>query len=227
MIVAKPKSLDYIKGRVRGSKKVAVVGCGGCVTVRPVGGEKQVAELASVLRIWAKKEGLSLEVEEDTTLRQCEPEFLDEISDKIKGCDTAVSLACGVGAQCLAERYPETKVTPGVDTVFMGATLEPGLYWERCVGCGDCIIDETGGYCPVTRCAKNLLNGPCGGSHDGRCEVDVETPCVWDQIYERSEKTGDKEMFDAFVPPKEWPVRPSMMILEHARVNVNKEQQGS
>ncbi|MFQ5957621.1 MAG: methylenetetrahydrofolate reductase C-terminal domain-containing protein, partial [Candidatus Brocadiales bacterium] len=185
-------------------------------------GEKQVAELAALLRIWAKKEGLSLEVEEDTALRQCEPEFIDEVGEKIKGCDAAISLACGVGAQCLAERYTELKVFPGVDAVFMGATIEPGVYWERCVGCGDCIIGDTGGYCPVSRCAKNLLNGPCGGSQDGKCEVDPETPCVWEQIYDRSEASGDKDVIDGFVPPKDWSVRPSRFVLEH--IMVSKEE---
>ncbi|HCN20474.1 MAG: hypothetical protein A3C38_01675 [Planctomycetes bacterium RIFCSPHIGHO2_02_FULL_50_42] len=218
MIVAKPKSLEYIKKRIKNHKKIAVVGCGGCVTVRPVGGEKQVAELASVLRIWAKKEGLNLEIEEDTALRQCEPEFIDELSDKMKGCDAAISLACGVGAQCLAERYSDVKVSPGVDAVFMGATIEPGLYWERCVGCGDCIIGETGGYCPVSRCAKSLLNGPCGGSQGGKCEVDPNTPCVWEQIYKRSEESGDRDAIDKFVPPKDWSIRPSRLTLEHVRV---------
>lgn len=218
MIVARPKSLEYIKERVRGSKKVAVVGCGGCVTVRPVGGEKQVTELATLLRVWARKEGLDLEVEEDTALRQCEPEFVEEIGEKIKGCDTAISLACGVGAQCLAERYPGFRVFPGVDAVFMGATIEPGVYWERCVGCGDCIIGETGGYCPVSRCAKGLLNGPCGGSQGGKCEVDPETPCVWEQIYTRSEASGNRDVIDKFVPPKDWSVRPSRFVLERAMV---------
>ncbi|MEE9515202.1 MAG: methylenetetrahydrofolate reductase C-terminal domain-containing protein [Candidatus Brocadiales bacterium] len=218
MIVAKSKSLEYIKERIRGRKKVAVVGCGGCVTVRPVGGEKQVAELAAVLRVWARKEGLNLELKEDMTLRQCEPEFLDEINKEIEGCDAAISLACGVGAQCLAERYPGAEVTPGVDVVFMGATIEPGLYWKRCVGCGDCIIGENGGYCPVSRCAKSLLNGPCGGSQDGNCEVDPEIPCVWQQIYDRSEARGAKEEIDRFVPPKDWSLRPANLTLEHARV---------
>ncbi len=225
MIVARPKSLEYVKERVRNHKRIVVVGCGGCVTVRPVGGEKQVAELAAVLRVWAKKEGLNLKVEEETTLRQCEPEFQDEISEKIEGCDAVVSLACGVGAQCLAERYPEVEVTPGVDTVFMGATIEPGLYWERCAGCGDCIIGETGGYCPVSRCAKSLLNGPCGGSQDGKCEVDPDTPCVWQQIYDRSEARGAKEVMDRFVPPKDWSVQPGKFVLEH--IMVKKERPGS
>ncbi|HHT9117198.1 MAG TPA: methylenetetrahydrofolate reductase C-terminal domain-containing protein [Candidatus Hypogeohydataceae bacterium YC38] len=223
MIVARPKSFEDIKRYVGNRKKVAIVGCGGCVTVRPVGGQKQVQELAALLRLWAKKEALTrgsqpLTIEEETILRQCEPEFINSLEGRFKDCEAIISLACGVGVQCLADKFPELEVFPGVDAVFMGATIEPGLYWERCVGCGNCIIGETGGLCPVSRCAKSLLNGPCGGSLGGHCEVSPETPCVWQLIYERMEQRGNLGALDRIMPIKDWSVRPGRLVLEHLRV---------
>jgi ferredoxin len=217
MIVARPKSFEEIKKFIGNYKKVAVLGCGGCVTVRSIGGQKQAEELASQLRLWARRQGKELVVTEATLTRQCEPEFVDSLKEKSGDWEVAVSLACGVGVQCLAERYPSLKVFPGVDTTFMGATIEPGLYWERCVGCGDCIVGETGGFCPVARCAKNLMNGPCGGSQGGKCEVSPETPCVWQLIYERMEELGIGGELDSIKPPKDWSVRPQRMVMEHLR----------
>lgn len=215
MIVAKPKSFEEIRKFIGNYKKIAILGCGGCVTVRPVGGQKQAEELASLIRLWAKRGGRKVVVTEATLTRQCEPEFIDSLKERANDYEAIVSLACGVGAQCLAERYPHVKVFPGVDTIFMGATIEPGLYWERCVGCGECIIGETGGFCPVARCAKNLMNGPCGGAQGGRCEVSSETPCVWQLIYERMEELGIGEELDNIRPPKDWSVRPQRMVIEH------------
>lgn len=218
MIVARPKSFEDIKKLIQNHKKVAVMGCGGCVTVRSIGGQKQAEELAALIRLWAKREGKEMVVTEVTLTRQCEPEFIDSIKERVGDWEVVVSLACGVGVQCLAERYPRVKVFPGVDTTFMGATIEAGLYWERCVGCGDCTVAETGGFCPVARCAKNLMNGPCGGSQGGHCEVSPETPCVWQLIYERMEELGIGEELDGIRPPKDWSVRPQRMVMEHLRV---------
>jgi hypothetical protein len=173
--------------------------------------------LASLIRLWARRQGREVEVTEATLTRQCEPEFIESIKEKVGDWEVVVSLACGVGVQCLAERYSGLKVFPGVDTTFMGATVEPGLYWERCVGCGECIVGETGGFCPVARCAKNMMNGPCGGSQGGRCEVSPETLCVWQLIYDRMEGLGLGKELDAIRPPKDWSVRPQRMVMEHLR----------
>ncbi len=224
MIVAKQKSLEEIKNCIKGYKKVAVLGCGGCVTVRSIGGQKQAEELASLLRLWAKQEGKELVVTEATLTRQCEPEFIESVKERVGEWEAVVTLACGVGAQCLGERYAGLKVFPGVDTTFMGATIEAGVYWERCVGCGDCIVGETGGFCPVARCAKNLMNGPCGGSQGGRCEVSSDTPCVWQLIYDRMESLGLGKELDTIRPPKDWSVRPQSMVMEHLKAKVRQAE---
>ena len=164
MIVASSKPFQEIKQMLSGFKKVCVLGCGSCVTICHTGGEKQVIELAAQLRLSAKLEGREVEVIEDSTLRQCEWEFIEDIKEVIKDCDAVLSIACGIGVQYMAERFPKIRIFPGVNTTFMGGPVEQGIFWERCAGCGNCILGTTGGLCPVSSCAKRLLNGPCGGS---------------------------------------------------------------
>ena len=99
-----------------------------------------------------------------------------------------LSLACGAGVNLLAEAYPARVPLPAMNTTFLAANDAPGVWVERCKGCGDCILHLTAGICPVARCAKNILNGPCGGTHDGKCEISSDekvVDCVWAQIVER------------------------------------------
>ena len=219
MIVAASKSFQEIKQMLSGFKKVCVLGCGSCVTICHTGGEKQVTELAAQLRLSAKLEGRQIEVIEDSTLRQCEWEFIDDIKEIIKDCDAILSIACGIGVQYMAERFPKIRIFPGVNTTFMGGPTEQGVFWERCAGCGNCILATTGGLCPVSRCAKSLLNGPCGGSQNGKCEVSQETPCVWNQIYDQLDTQQLLGTMETIVPPKDWTTgmenHPRKMILEH------------
>jgi hypothetical protein len=120
---------------------------------------------------------------------------------------TVISMACGVGAQTVQEIYPELRVLPGVNTSNMGAPEGMGVFVERCAGCGDCVLHLTAGICPIARCAKSLLNGPCGGSQNGRCEVSPDTPCAWDQIVKALERQGRTDLLENNIPPKDW--RPS------------------
>lgn len=219
MIVAEIKPFKEIKQNLSGSKKVCVISCEACVTICHAGGRKQVAETASQLRLAAKLEGNPLDVKEDAIQRQCECEFIEPISEYINDYDAIVSFGCGIGAQFLAERYRNIKVIPGLNTTFMGAPTEPGVFWERCAGCGNCILAETGGICPVSRCAKNLLNGPCGGSKNGECEIGNETPCVWQEIYDHLERQGRQNLIEPITPPKDWSTsannQPRKMVLDH------------
>ena len=124
--------------------------------------------------------------------------------DKAAEAEAVLSIACGAGIQSLAERLPGKAVFPGLNTMFIGETAGSGLWQERCQGCGNCVLGITGGLCPVTRCAKGLLNGPCGGMEDGRCEADRELDCAWHLIYERLKKQGRRGVFTRTVPPKNW-----------------------
>ena len=206
MIVAESKPFEEINELVKKSHKVAVIGCGDCVTVCHSGGQKQVEELSLKLRIAAKRDGRKLEVREDTVLRQCEQEYVEPINEYIKDCDMVISIACGIGVQTLVEKFASARVSPGLNTTFMGAPVKPGVFLERCAGCGDCVLDETGGFCPVSRCSKSLMNGPCGGSMGGKCEVAQDIPCVWQQIYDQLDRQGRIDCMDEIKPPKRWSV---------------------
>jgi len=204
MIVAQQKSLDEIKKLVGDAKNVLVVGCGTCVTVCFAGGSREAGILASSLRMATKLEGKPKEVTDVTVQRQCEWEYLDAIAEEIGKVDVVLSLGCGIGVQAIAEHFPNAWVVPGLNTSFLGMPLEQGIWDERCAACGDCILGMTGGICPIARCSKSLLNGPCGGSLDGHCEISPDTPCAWQLIYDRLNSAGRLEVLMDIQPPKNW-----------------------
>ena len=204
MIVAEQKTLDEIKGLVKNAHNVLVVGCGTCVTVCFAGGSREAAILASSLRMTSRLDGSPKQVSDVTVQRQCEWEYLDPISDQVKEVDIVLSLGCGIGVQAIAEHFPNTWVVPGLNTKFLGLPVEQGVWSERCAACGDCILGLTGGICPIARCSKSLLNGPCGGSEAGHCEVNVEIPCAWQLIYDRLNSLGKLDVLMDIQPPKNW-----------------------
>jgi len=184
--------------------RILILGCGTCATVSFAGGEKEVQALASILHMADKTRAGRKQFKEHTVKRQCEWEFLDEIEPMVKEVDAILSLGCGIGVQAIAERFPDVPVLPGLDTSFMGMPQEQGMWSEMCVACGNCILDLTAGICPIARCSKSLLNGPCGGSHDGKCEVSLDLPCAWQLIIERLTKLGRLHELEGFMPPKDW-----------------------
>jgi ferredoxin len=204
MIVAERKPFEEIKGMVKDFKKVLTVGCGTCVAVCLAGGEKEVGVLNAELAMARKLEKNPLELGAACVERQCDREFLAELDDVVPEYDAVISMACGVGIQFLAERFPETPVVPGVDTTFMGVNQDVGWYEERCRGCGTCFLGMTGGICPVTMCAKGLLNGPCGGTNKGSCEINKDQPCAWQAIYERLAKQNRLDSILEICPPTDW-----------------------
>jgi ferredoxin len=204
MIVAEQKPLEEIKGLIAEAENVLVMGCGTCVTVCFSGGEKEAEILSSSLRMTSELDGTSKEISHLTVQRQCEWEYIDPVADEIGAVDIVLSLGCGIGVQAIAERFPEAIVVPGLDTAFLGMPTEQGIWEERCAACGSCILGMTGGICPIARCAKQLLNGPCGGSQNGICEVNSDTECVWQLIYEKLESQNRLELMMDVLPPKDW-----------------------
>ena len=200
MIVAQQKSVAEIKGFLENHSRVLVLGCGTCVTVCNAGGEREVAVLASLLRVACKKD-----VRENTIERQCDAEFFKSIRPVAERCDAIVSMACGVGVQLAARLFPDTPVYPALNTLFMGINEGAGQWSEACLGCGDCKLGVFGGVCPVTQCSKSLSNGPCGGSEEGMCEVDPETiECGWQKIIDRLTKLGRLDALERNEPPRDW-----------------------
>jgi ferredoxin len=205
MITAVQKPFDEIAAMVAEYEKLLILGCGTCVTVCMAGGEKEVGILASTLRLANKPTGRAVEIREATIERQCDREFFDEVREQIGWADAVLSMACGVGVQFCSEVFPGVRMLPALDTKFYGTTEEQGVWSERCAGCGTCVLADFGGICPIARCSKSLLNGPCGGSQDGKCEVDPETlDCGWQLIYDRLKTLGLLHKLEENQPIKDW-----------------------
>lgn len=210
MIVGTRKPLAEIQRMVRGARRLLLAGCDTCVAECAAGGRKEVGELAAALMMAFRLAGEEVEIRETSVDRQCIHEFLLEVVEAAAGAEAVISLACGAGVQALAARLPETPVFPALNTQFIGETAERGLWLENCRGCGDCLLGLTGGICPISRCAKSLLNGPCGGAAGGLCEInkakkfDPEVPCAWLQIYDRLSALGQLERLLELAPPKDW-----------------------
>jgi len=204
VIVAERKPLEEILNMIAGFKKILVLGCNTCVAVCSAGGPKEVEILASIIRMDRKKKGELIEIGEKTVERQCEPEFLEPLEVLVDSYDAILSMACGVGVNFLADIFKTTIVLPSLNTTFMGVTEKQGVWSERCAGCGDCVLDRTGGLCPIARCSKSLLNGPCGGSVNGKCEISPDIDCVWQLIYDRLKKLNQLEKLEEIFPVKNW-----------------------
>ncbi len=204
MIVAQRKTIPEIMEIVKRHDKILVLGCGTCVTVCLAGGEREVIIIASALRMASRIAGHPLGVEELTIERQCDNVFIEKAAEAIERNDAVLSLGCGAGVQAIAERYPEKPVYAGLDTAFIGVLEERGVWAEKCAACGSCVLSQYGGICPITRCAKRLLNGPCGGSRRDRCEVRADRQCAWQLIYERLRGIGQVDRLKEIAPPRNW-----------------------
>ncbi len=222
MIVAKQKPIEEIIEEAKEYDKILLAGCNECVTVCEAGGKKEVAVLASALRMYFMNQGKDMKIDEITLERQCDHEYLEEIRNTIDQYDAVISLACGVGVQFMAEKYMQMPILPGVDTCFMGVTEERGVWTERCQGCGQCILAKTGGICPVSRCAKRLFNGPCGGSTKGCCEINKDLLCGWQLIVDRLTEMDRLEDYEQLAPIKDWSTEraggPRKVIREDVRL---------
>ena len=203
MIVGEQKPLDEMWEMIRGHQKVLVFGCNTCVAVCHQGGNKEAEILASLLRMRATQEGVDMEITNGGIERQCETEFFDSAEKQIADTEVVLSTACGIGVQFMAERYAKP-VYPGLNTTFLGAVEELGVYTERCQACGNCVLGETGGICPIARCAKRVMNGPCGGSTDGKCEINKELDCAWQLIVDRLKMLDRMADYEKLAPIKDW-----------------------
>jgi len=206
MIIAERKPFEEIKNMIVGYKRILVVGCRTCVTICWAGGEKEVGILSSQLRLQSGRNGNELSILGATVERQCEKEMVtQELGDKVQDIEAILSMGCGVGVQTIAEMYEDKPVFPALNTAFVGMPEKEGLWIETCGACGDCFLDRTGGICPVVRCAKGLLNGPCGGTRrGGKCEIDPEKDCAWVLIYRRLEKQGRLDLMRKYYEAKNY-----------------------
>lgn len=196
--------MEEIMGYIRPYNRILLIGCNECVTVCAAGGRKEVGILSSALQIASMKDGKPLEVKENTLERQCDPEYVEELVGQVNDVDAIVSMACGCGVQEVAKRFPSMRVFPALNTNFMGASESQGVWAERCQGCGDCLIGLTGGICPIARCAKRIMNGPCGGSTNGKCEISPDIDCAWHLIWNRLKSLGIEDQYETIIESKNW-----------------------
>ncbi len=219
MIVGVQKPISEIWEMIKSFRSIKVFGCNTCVAVCHAGGAKEAEILASLIRMKAAQEGAEMTVEHGACERQCEQEFIQPHAEQLNGHELVLSLACGAGVNLLSDMLCTVPVYPGLNTVFYGAVPQTGVFMEACGGCGNCVLHLTGGICPVARCSKSLLNGPCGGTHKGKCEVGPDTDCAWYLIVERMKKLGKLEKLFEIQPPKDWASAghggPRRIVIEH------------
>ncbi|MFC1831714.1 methylenetetrahydrofolate reductase C-terminal domain-containing protein [Thermodesulfobacteriota bacterium] len=204
MIVGEQKPFEEIWEMVKDHKQLTVFGCNTCVAVCHQGGNKEAGILAAQLRMRASQDDVEIEIVDSGIERQCEHEFFEKTEGLVQESEAVLSLACGIGVQFMATKYDSTPIYPALNTTFLGDVPETGLFTEKCQACGDCVLGVTGGVCPVSRCAKRLFNGPCGGSTTGKCEISKETECAWQLVVDRLEALGRLDTYEKVMPLKDW-----------------------
>jgi ferredoxin len=204
MIIGEQKPFDEIWEMVKRHKQLTVFGCNTCVAVCHQGGNKEAGILASLLRMKVTQEGMDMEIIDSGIERQCEHEFFEPVRDLLAKSEAVLSLACGIGVQFVATKYPDTPAYPALNTTFLGDVIAPGHFTEKCQACGDCVLGITGGVCPVSRCCKRLSNGPCGGSSNGKCEISKDIDCAWQLIVDRLEALGRLDEYEKIPSLKNW-----------------------
>ena len=204
MIITKQKELKEILKNLKDDKKVFIVGCGECSATCQSGGEKEVLRMKEIL----EKEGKAVTgwaVPEAPCVASQVKMVMAKNRKALQEADSILVMACGLGAQSVMENDREKKgVHTGCDTLFMGEIDKDGVFLERCSACGDCVLEETGGLCAVTRCPKGLLDGPCGGTDKGKCEVDKDRDCVWTLIYNALKERKKLHLLKEIHLPKDY-----------------------
>lgn len=198
MIVTKQKHIDELLYKLKDAASVFIVGCGDCATTCATGGIKQVQQMADIISDHHIK--VSGTVVIDTT---CDQRLVRKDLKKVLSPeDTVLVLACGSGVQAVNKLF-DNIVIPGLDSLFLAKIKNLSHFEKVCSMCGNCVLGETGGICPVTRCPKHLRNGPCGGSSDGKCEVNVNHECAWYLIYERLKQLDQLDNMTEYQSPRD------------------------
>ena len=197
--ITRQKSLDDVEQQIEGLERVYIIGCGTCATMTNTGGREQVLDMKERLQELGKTVTGWTVI--PTACDEMTEASLQENNGAIQSADCLLVMSCALGVQKVGT-YNGKPVIPALDTLFIGVEDEPGHFHEVCDQCGQCVLGYTAGICPITACHKGLLNGPCGGTNNGKCEVDKEKDCAWTLIYERLKEQGRLELMKKYQPPK-------------------------
>ncbi|MFH1655153.1 MAG: methylenetetrahydrofolate reductase C-terminal domain-containing protein [Candidatus Omnitrophota bacterium] len=217
MIISVQKKFEDILKSLESANRIFLVGCGECAATCKSGGEPEILEIKKKLEVQGKTVTGYVIPDAPCVASQTKT-ALAKNTKALKESDAILVMACGLGIQSVkANDRRELLVFPGCDTLFAGATDSQGAFQELCSACGECILDSTGGICPVTRCSKGLLNGPCGGMDKGKCEVDKDRDCAWVLIYNELKKRGKLDLLSKAQAPKNYSkaARPRKLMVEN------------
>ena len=217
MIATKKREFNELMENIKNYKSVFLLGCSECAALCGTGGEPEVKAMKDALESQGKEVTGTFVAKSGCQVLGTKVE-LKPFKDAIDKADCIIVMSCGAGTQTAVELYEDKPVLPANDSLFLANMTRLKVFDERCSLCGKCILDKTGGICPVTRCAKGLLNGPCGGSKGGLCEVSKDTPCVWQQIYSRLIRLNQLNLLKEMSRPKTKPVRPRRLIREDLKL---------
>jgi hypothetical protein len=200
-MVTEQKPFDEIIQMLDGYGTIYVIGCGSCATMLHTGGKTEVDELNGKLEAAGKKIAGWMVI--PTACDELSVDALAQNEATIREADCVLVMSCAFGVQTIA-MHSTKRVFPALNTLFMGKEEPFGTITELCMQCGGCILDRTAGICPVVNCAKSLLNGPCGGSVNGKCEVSSEIPCAWQLIIDRLSALNQLDELEKIQPIKDW-----------------------
>jgi len=203
--ITKQKPLAEVLELLGGMERVFIIGCGTCTTLAHTGGQAEVGAMKEKMQEAGK--GVTGTLVIPVACDNLTEEAIQQNLPAMSQSQGLLIMTCAFGVQTIS-RFLDIPVIPALDTLFIGKEMGPGLFQEICLQCGECILGETGGICPVTSCHKGLVNGPCGGTQEGKCEVDHNKDCAWTLIYERLQKQGRLAAMRKFQPPKNYQVEP-------------------
>jgi hypothetical protein len=190
MIISEQKPLEEILRSLEGYDRVFLIGCGECATACNAGGEPELSQMKARLEEKGKFITGTCIPKSPCTASQVKTE-LAKNTQALKESQAILVLACGLGVQSVKDNdRTGLKVSPACNTICGALMDAKGDFYEKCSMCAECVLDSSAGICPITLCAKGLLNGPCGGMDKGKCEVDKEKDCAWVLIYKEMEKRG-------------------------------------
>lgn len=199
--ITRQKSMDEIQRGLKGLDRVFIIGCGTCTTMTKTGGIDQVEEMKGRLQQMGKRVTGGAVI--PTACDDMTEAAMKENEQYIRNADCILSMSCALGVYRMY-LYIGKPVIPAVDTLFIGIEETPGYFREACSQCGQCLLGETAGICPITACHKGLVNGPCGGTNNGKCEVDKEKDCAWTLIYNRLKEQGRLDLMRQYRPPRNY-----------------------